>query len=418
MQFDDITCPHCGLLCDDLSIEVNHLSLQVLNTQQPKCTGAYADASITGEIPKPSIEGQTVSLADAVGKAADILRSSAQPLVYGLITDIQGNREAVALTEKISGVLDHINGTSMRSSTSVMQRIGEVKTTLAEVKNRADFVIIIGNELLASFPRLVERILTPKKTLGVEGSLNKKIIILDVAPTAQRSPHKEYQNIECIDLAADSLESVIHSFQGIVMHNGKIDESDETSKTLDLIKQQILSSHYTTLVWTSSSFQASSAEYTVQSLAQIIKHLTKEVRCVGLPLGGSKAEVSANQVVTWQTGSSLPVAFMGDAPTHDPVINSGKAMLANGDIDSMLWIGTYQSEDTPPETKVPTIVLGHPNMHCSQTPAVFIPVGVPGIDHRGLACRTDNVATLPLKAIRSSGLPAASDVLRQITQLI
>lgn len=418
MQFDDVTCPHCGLLCDDLSIEVNALSLRVLNTKHQKCTGAYTDASITGEIPTPSIDGQTASLAEAVERAADILRTSAQPLVYGLITDIQGNREAVALTEKISGVIDHVNGASMRSSTSVMQRIGEVKSTLAEVKNRADFVLILGSQLLSSFPRLVERILTPKKTLGVEGSVNKKIIALDIGSTVEHSQHKDFENIESISLAADSMESVIHSFQDIVMNDHDANAADDTSKVLQQIKQQILTSHYSTIIWTSSNFQPGSAEYTTQSLTQIIKRFTREVRCVGLPLGGSKAEFSANQVATWQTGSSLPVAFMGDAPTHDPVINAGKTMLANGDVDSMLWIGTYHSQDMPPDTKIPTIVLGHPNMHCTQTPAVFIPVGVPGIDHRGLACRTDNVATLPLQAIRSSGLPAASEVLRQITQLI
>lgn len=418
MQFDDVTCPHCGLLCDDLSIEVNALSLQVTNTDQQKCTGAFTDASITGDLPQPTIEGNPASIDEAIQKAADILRKSEQPLVYGLITDIQGNREALALSEKIGGVIDHINGNSMRSSTSVMQRIGEVKTTLAEVKNRADFVLILGNQLLPKFPRLVERILTPEKTLGLEGSVNKKIIILDTGSSVSRSQHELYSNIECIHLPADSLESIIHSFQDIAINDSSKREPDETDDILLDIKQRILGSHYTTIVWTSSNFQANSAEYTTQALTQIIKHFTQTVRCVGLPLGGSKAEISANQVATWQTGSSLPVAFMGEAPTHDPVLYSGRAMLANGDVDSMLWIGTYHSKDVPPETKVPNIVLGHPNMHCTQTPAVFIPVGVPGIDHRGLACRTDTVATLPLQALRSSGLPAASDVLRQITEQI
>lgn len=418
MQFDDVTCPHCGLLCDDLSIEVNQLALRVLNTDCQKCTGAFADASIQGAIPSPSIEGQTTSINDALEKAASILRSAHQPLVYGLSTDVQGSREAVALTEKIGGVIDHVNGDGIRCNGSVIQRIGKVKTTLSEVKNRADFVIIFGNSLLNNFPRFTERMLMPEKTLGLEGSANKKIIILDVSASVQRIKHEVHDNIECITLAADSLESMIHSFQNIVMNDHVTTEIDESIKILQELKQQILNSHYTTLVWYGGDFQANSAEYTIQSITQIIKEFTKEVRCVGLPLGGSKGEVTANAVATWQTGSPLPVAFMGDAPTHDPVLFNGKTMLANGDVDCMLWIGTYHSQDVPPTLKLPTIVIGHPNMHCAQTPDVFIPVGVPGIDHRGLACRTDSVATLPLHAIRTSGLPSASDILRQITQLI
>jgi formylmethanofuran dehydrogenase subunit B len=56
-------------------------------------------------------------------------------------------------------------------------------------------------------------------------------------------------------------------------------------------------------------------------------------------------------------------------------------------------------------------------MQCDNV-AVFIPVGVPGIDTRGLACRTDSVATLPLKKIRNIDLPSASDVIEKITQQI
>jgi len=63
-------------------------------------------------------------------------------------------------------------------------------------------------------------------------------------------------------------------------------------------------------------------------------------------------------------------------------------------------------------------VLGHPNMKVSQQTSVFIPVGIPGIDHRGLACRTDSVATLPLQKIRSNDLPVASDVLNKISEML
>ena len=70
-------------------------------------------------------------------------------------------------------------------------------------------------------------------------------------------------------------------------------------------------------------------------------------------------------------------------------------MIKNQETDCLLWISTYNPNDVPPATDIPTIVLGHPKMECEQA-NVFLPVGVPGIDHKGLACRTDSVATLPL----------------------
>ena len=109
---------------------------------------------------------------------------------------------------------------------------------------------------------------------------------------------------------------------------------------------------------------------------------------------------------------------MSGTPVHDPVLYDGSTMLENNEADSLVWLSTYSPDDVAPETDIPTIVIGHPNMQVSQQTAVFIPVGVPGIDSRGLACRTDSVATLPLQKIRSNNLAVASDVLNKISGML
>ena len=117
MRYKHITCPHCGLLCDDLSIDVDGAALNLASKAFPKCAKAYEDASfVSKRIPTPKIAGKKASLDAALKKAARLLQSSSQPLVSGLIADVQACREAVLLTEKIGGVLDHANGTAMRSS--------------------------------------------------------------------------------------------------------------------------------------------------------------------------------------------------------------------------------------------------------------------------------------------------------------
>jgi formylmethanofuran dehydrogenase subunit B len=57
---------------------------------------------------------------------------------------VQASRAAVALTEKTGAVIDHANSTTMRPNVAVMQRLGKVKTTLSEARNRADNVIIFS----------------------------------------------------------------------------------------------------------------------------------------------------------------------------------------------------------------------------------------------------------------------------------
>ena len=306
-----------------------------------------------------------------------------------------------------------------------MQRIGKVKTTLAEVRNRADCVVIFGAGSTTKYPRLMERILCPAKTLGGENTRHKKIFILDVSNDGSTRCETE-NNISHIYLNYPLLESLVYRFQEVVTrpkeyfieHNSETDpEHDQDTQQLFTILDTILTSQYSTIIWSTSDFNQESAEHTIQAITESIKTLMKKVRCVGLPLTGSKGEITASQVATWQTGVPLPVSFTQGAPIHNPVIFDGMSMLENQEADCLLWIATYSSDDAPPKHSAPTIVLGHPNMKC-ESADVYIPVVVPGIDHRGLASRTDNVATLPLQKIRESTLPAASKLLNKLIKLL
>ena len=419
MQFENITCPHCGILCDDLSIDVNGTSIKPLNVTHPSCVKGYVDASFgNNDAHSPLNDGKKVSLDEALSKAAKLLNASSQVLVSGLIADVQTCREAIAITEQVNGVIDHANGTRMRSNIAVMQRHGKVKTTLAEARNRADNIIIFGSDVLNQFPRFLDRILSPKQTLGTKNTINKTITIIDTQ-AHQTSQEFKQDNINHLQLDSPSLDDIIQTLQHIVQTNPQAnDEHDSTTKALIELHNTILNSSYTTIVWNTSLLNLDTAEQTVQALSQTIKTLMKTHRCVGLPLGGSKGEITASQVATWQTGVPLPVSFATGVPIHDPLIFNGATMLKNNEADCLVWIATYSPDDTPPDTDIPTIVIGHPKMQLNKNTAVFIPIGIPGVDTRGLACRTDSVATLPLQKIRESGLPGASDVLLKISGLL
>jgi len=418
MQFEHVTCPHCGILCDDLSVEVSESSVTPLNIKDAHCIRAFEQASIKdAKLPSPQINGQQVTLEEAINKAVDILKTSSQPLISGLIADVQACREAIALSEKIGGVIDHANGPYMRANMAVLQRMGKVKTTLAEARNRSDNIIIFGSKILERFPRLMERVLAPNKSLGADNTINKKITIID----SQDQPVNQQfdqANINYLRLDAPNLESVIATLELIIHSPTESEQNNTIDKSLLALYQQILTSQYTTLIWYTGLFDNAAAEQTVQILTQSIKTLMKEVRCVGLPLGGSKGEITASQVATWQTGVPLPIAFMSGTPVHDPVLYDGVAMLKNNEADSLVWLSTYSSDDAPPETDIPTIVIGHPGLQIANSTAVYIPVGIPGIDVRGLACRADSVATLPLQKIRNNALAAANDVLNKMIKML
>jgi formylmethanofuran dehydrogenase subunit B len=89
-------------------------------------------------------------------------------------------------------------------------------------------------------------------------------------------------------------------------------------------------------------------------------------------------------------------------------------MLAEKEGDVLVWVATISAEIVPPETSLPTIVLGTPGLKLKSIPDVFIPVGTPGVDHAGILVRCDNVVSLPLKNLKRAPLPRAADVLAAV----
>jgi len=93
-------------------------------------------------------------------------------------------------------------------------------------------------------------------------------------------------------------------------------------------------------------------------------------------------------------------------------------MLANDEVDTLVWISSFNIDRTPPQSNAKTVVLGRSGMSFEQEPEVFIPVGTPGIDHAGRAFRTDGVVSVPLRKLRDSGLPSTFDVLTAVEQAL
>ena len=89
-------------------------------------------------------------------------------------------------------------------------------------------------------------------------------------------------------------------------------------------------------------------------------------------------------------------------------------MLKEGEGDLFVWTASISPSLVPPPTKIPTIVLGTPGLALTGQPAMFIPVGTPGLDHAGRLVRVDNVVSLPLKDLGRADLPPVADVLSAI----
>jgi formylmethanofuran dehydrogenase subunit B len=143
------TCPSCGLLCDDIVLENN----RVTNTDCAKAVVFFAQKSAHNI---PQIAGKSVTLQQAILKAAGILKQAKKPIFTGLGTDVMGFRSLNILAEKTNATLQHMNAKSMAQNMKVLQSTGWQTTTLTEVKNRADVMVCFG-DISAHNPRFFER---------------------------------------------------------------------------------------------------------------------------------------------------------------------------------------------------------------------------------------------------------------------
>jgi formylmethanofuran dehydrogenase subunit B len=171
---------------------------------------------------------------------------------------------------------------------------------------------------------------------------------------------------------------------------------------------------YSVVVWNPASFDFAGGDLTVQAICEFIKESNATSRSAGLSLGGNEGQPSATSVCAWQSGYPLRVSYANGKPEYDAERYDAARMLAAKEGDLLVWLASFGDDLVPPDTDIPTVVLGTPALKLKQKPKVFIPVGTPGVDHIGRIIRVDNVVSLPLRKLRQSKLPSAVDVLASI----
>ncbi len=409
----EVASPFCGIASDDLTIEVDGNQVTVTENGDAITKKGF-ETPITDT--QPRINGEAVSLDEAVAKAAEILDASKQPIVGGIASDINGIRAAMALADKTEATVDSMESDSAFRNLLVLQDTGWMTTTLTEIRNRVDLLLVVGSDIEVDYPRFFERMVWNEESMFDQDIASREVIYLGKAPSgdASTSPAgKKAQILACDD--AD-LPEVISVLRALV--NGKAVQAEtvggiaisDLSELAEKLKQAV----YSVVVWASGSMTFDHAEASIQMLNEMIKELNVDTRCNGLPLGGKEGSTSVYNVSSWQSGFPMRTSFNRGFPDYDPYLYDSKVMLANDEADSLVWVSSFNVSRVPPETDVPTIVVGRSGMTFEQEPEVFIPVGVPGIDHVGRTFRGDSSVAVPLRKLRDSGLPSTFDVLSAI----
>ncbi len=412
-EITEVPSPFCGVGTDDLTIQVNGLAITVTENgcavNTPAFELALADTS-------PKIAGKPVSLQSALAKAAALLSGTKQPAVGGCATDVNGMRALLSLADRTGAVVDNMNFTAARNNFLALQDSGWMNTTLAEVKNRCDLLLVVGTDLESFAPRFFERYFW-NEAMFLENTSQREVVYLGKAPSGNASTSPGGQKANIITCDSESLPEVVAVLRVLV--KGQPLQAKDVGgiavTELQALADKLKAARYGVITWAAGALGSDNhAELIVQTVSEMIKDINQTARCSGLPLAGKEGDLTANQVCGWITGYPARISFARGYPEYDPYVYDIKTMLANGEIDVLVWVNAFNKRAIPPDSDVPTIVIGRSGMTFIKEPDVFIPVGTPGIDHAGHTYRTDNVVAIRLKKLRESGLPSTADVLSAI----
>ena len=123
----------------------------------------------------------------------------------------------------------------------------------------------------------------------------------------------------------------------------------------------------------------------------------------------------ADSVLAWQTGYPFGVNLAAGHPRYNPGEFTGPDMLARGEIDAAVVVGSATLAGFGPAAlaalgRVPVVVLDPPGAACPVPAAVVFPTAVYGVHKPGTAYRLDEVP-IPLRVLLPTDLPTDADVL-------
>ncbi|WP_332673978.1 formylmethanofuran dehydrogenase [Aromatoleum sp.] len=401
------TCPFCPLSCDSLHI-APAARPTLVDSDCPRAAAALSHFAASSASAVPRRDGRPADPSRAIAAAAAILAASRQPLFGGLATDVAGMRALYRLADASGAILDHANGDALMHSTRALQDRGVFYTTLAEIRNRADLVVCLGTNAVDHYPEFFRR------TAAAPGAPARQVVLVGAA-VDRATPGLGGCTIEEIPLVGDIFDTAALLAARIAGRGTAVSDP-----ALDALVAGMQAARYTVIVWESGSLPEHGS-LVAETIQRIVNALNRTTRAAAFCLGGGNGGYTANQVTTWLSGLPLRTGVHARGLAHEPQRYAAERLVADRAVDALLWVSSFGPELVPPESDLPLVVLGHPDLQGAlgdRMDTVFIPVSTPGIGSPGHLFRADGGIVVPLTPIYADTLPTVAQVAADLARAL
>ncbi len=410
MIYEDVVCPFCGCLCDDIIITVENGKITSTKNACAISTSKFINHDQNRL--EPSIDGKKVPLQEAISKAAEILKNADFPLFYGLSsTECEAQREAIHLAEILGATIDQTSSVCHGPTIVGAQDSGWVRCTLGEVKNRADLIIYWGCNPAEAHLRHFARYAVYPEGLFIKERTQRKIVLVDVRKTASARIADTFIKIE------PGTDFEIISLMRAYLKRG-IPIREEFEELVEMMKTCTFGVLFFGLGLTMSRGK----HLNVDAALRLVRDLNEYTKFNIIPMRGHGNVTGAGTTMSWVTGYPFAVNFSLKYPVHNPGEFSAVDVLARKECDAALIMAADPVASFPVGawehlTRIPTIVMDPKVSLTSKVAKVCIPVAASGIEAEGTAYRMDGVP-LRLKKVVNSPLPTDAEVLSQLREKV
>jgi formylmethanofuran dehydrogenase subunit B len=411
MIYEDVVCPFCGCLCDDLIITVENG--EITNTKNACAISKSKFVSHHQNTLKPLIDNKEVSLDETIEKAAEILKNAEAPLIYGLSsTECEAQRHAIHLAEILGATIDQTASVCHGPTILGTQDAGCVKCTLGEVKNRADLIIYWGCNPAEAHMRHFRRYSVYPEGLFRKDKKERNIVVVDVRKTTSARIANTFVKIE----PGTDFETI--SLMRAHLKGRNVPLKDEYKDLLETMK----TCEFGILFFGLGLTMSKGKHLNIDAALRLVRDLNEYTKFSITPMRGHYNVTGAGSTMAWVTGYPFAVNFSLGYPVSNPGEFSAVDVLARKECDAALIIASDPVSNFPAEAwkhlaDIPTIVMDPKINLTAKIAKVCIPVATAGIEAEGTAYRMDGIP-LRLKKVLDTSRLSDAEILTQVIEKV
>ncbi|MBN2230227.1 MAG: formylmethanofuran dehydrogenase subunit B [Candidatus Thorarchaeota archaeon] len=395
--FDNVVCPFCGCLCDDIQITTEK---NIVTKNQNGCAISqrkflnHPHDRLSGPSIRKGSSMIATSLESTIKQVAQILQKSRRLLVYGLSSaENDAHREAYKIAELVGGVVDNTSSVCHGPSILGTQESGEAHGSLAEVKHRADFVLYWGANPQSAHPRHIRRYVRVPGEYIKDPKNQRVIYLIDIRKSESAQIVDQFIKIE----PGSDLELL--GTMRALLHGRRLDVESVAGLSLsaiDRLMTKMKNAKYGVLFYGLGLSQSKGKHRNVDAAIRLVQDLNSFTRWNMLPMRGHYNVAGANKTSTWQTGYPFAVDYCRGYPRYQPGEYTAVDLLLRKECDVFLNVAADPAAHFPRAAlehlkSIPIINLDPKQNMTSLIAAVNIPTAIAGIECDGAAVRMDGL---------------------------